>query len=104
MRYYSFGERLLAIGIFSIVGYVGFLVWAHITAEHEPNKLSATGPKYIDLAASLIMGYSIHDFVVQVLFKTTTNDKFKKIIKLVYIAGTLIYTFISFSAYAIVNR
>lgn len=34
MRYYSFGERLLAIGILSIVGYLGFLGWAQVTANH----------------------------------------------------------------------
>jgi hypothetical protein len=50
------------------------------------------------------MGYSIHDFVVQVLFKTTTSDKFTKVVGMVYIAGTLIYTFISYGAYAILNR
>lgn len=104
MKYYSFGERLLAIGIISIVGYVGFLIWAQATAEHYPKILPPTGPKYIDLAASLIMGYSIHDFVVQVLFKTTTNDKFIKVVGLVYVAGTIIYTFISYGAYAILNR
>jgi hypothetical protein len=50
------------------------------------------------------MGYSIHDFVVQVLFKTTTNDKFIKVVGMVYVAGTIIYTFISYGAYAILNR
>jgi hypothetical protein len=32
MRYYNFGERLLAIGILSVVIYLGFLIWAQITA------------------------------------------------------------------------
>lgn len=104
MRYFSFGERLLAIGILSIVGYLGFLTWAQATAPHSPKTLPPTGPRYIDLAASLIMGYSIHDFVVQILFKTTTNDKFKKVVFMVYIAGTIIYTYISYGAYAIINR
>jgi magnesium-transporting ATPase (P-type) len=71
MRYLNFGEKLLAIGIFSIVAYLTFLTWAQITAEHTPNKVPATGPKYTDLASSLVMGLSIHDFVVQILFKTT---------------------------------
>jgi hypothetical protein len=31
MRYYSFGEKLLAIGIISVVIYVSFLTWAQIS-------------------------------------------------------------------------
>ena len=104
MRYLNFGEKLLAVGILSIIAYLGFLSWAQITADHGPKKLPPTGPKYTDLAASLMMGYSIHDFVVQVLFKTTTNDKFQKVVKMVYVAGTIIYTFITYGAYAIINR
>lgn len=50
------------------------------------------------------MGYSIHDFVVQILFKTTTNNNFGRVVKMVYVAGTLIYTFISYAAIAIINR
>jgi hypothetical protein len=66
--------------------------------------LPAVGPKFIDLAASLTMGYSIQNFIVQVLFKTTTNDKFQKVVFWVYFAGALIYTYISYAAYAIINR
>lgn len=66
--------------------------------------MSPTGPKYIDLAASLIMGFSVHDFVSQVLLQTTTHDKFFKVVTIVYIIGTIIYTFITYGAYAIVNR
>lgn len=51
-----------------------------------------------------MMGYSVHDFVIQVLYKTTTNDKFKGVISAVYIAGTVIYTFISYAGYTIINR
>lgn len=104
MRYFNFGEKLLAIGIFSVVAYLAFLTWAQITAEHTPRQVPATGPQYSDLAASLIMGYSIHDFVIQVLCKTTTNDKFKKVVKIIYVASILVYTYISFGCYAIVNR
>lgn len=104
MRYFSFGERLLAFGILSILGYIIFLIWAQSTAPSGPKKLPPTGPKFIDLAASLIMGYSIHDFVVQILFKTTTNNNFGRVVKMVYVAGTLIYTFISYAAIAIINR
>lgn len=104
MRYYSFGERLLAIGILSVVGYLIFITWAQVSAPREPKHIPPVGPRFIDLGASLIMGYSIHDFVVQVLFKTTTYDKFRRVIAMVYIAGTLIYTYITYACYAIVNR
>jgi hypothetical protein len=64
MRYINFGEKLLAIGIISIIGYVMFLTWAQVTAPHSPNKLPPTGDKFVDLAASLTMGYSIQNFMV----------------------------------------
>lgn len=64
MRYIHFGEKLLAIGILSIVGYVIFLAWAQATAPHQPKTLPAIGPKFIDLAASLTMGYSIQSFII----------------------------------------
>ena len=62
------------------------------------------GPKYIELAASLAIGYAIHDFMVQVLVTTTTVDKFKRVIKIVYIGAMLFYTYISLGGFAIINR
>ena len=50
------------------------------------------------------MAYSIHNMVIQILFKTTTNDKFNKVIIMVFISGFFIYTFICYGAFAIVNR
>lgn len=104
MSYLRLGERLIAFGILSTVAYICFLIWAYSTASYEPKKLPAVGPKYVDLGASLMMGYSIHGFYIQYLFKTTTKDKFTKILIAVFIAGFLIYTFISYSGYAIINR
>lgn len=104
MRYYHFGEKLLAIGVLSVIAYVSFLVWAQASAPQGPKTLPPTGPNYIELASSLIMGYSIHNNVAQVLLLTTTNDKFVKIVFWVYFSGFLIYTFITYGAYAIINR
>lgn len=104
MRYLNFGERLLALGILSIVAYVSFLIWSYSTAQYEPKRLPPTAPKYIDLGAALMMGYSIHNFFVQVLYKTTTNDKFQKVVLAVYITGILVYTFIAYSGYSVINR
>jgi len=50
------------------------------------------------------MGYAIQNVMVQVLFKTTTNDRFQRVVFWVYIAGFFIYTYISYAAYAIINR
>lgn len=104
MRYYHFGEKLLAIGILSVIAYVSFLVWAQATAPQGPKTLPPTGPYYTELASSLIMGYSIHNMVVQILLRTTTNNKFVKIVFWVYLSGFLVYTFITYGAYAIINR
>ena len=104
MRYFHFGEKLLAIGILSIVAYTGFLIWAQFTAPSGEKSVPATGPQFINLAASLTMGYAIHDFVVQILLNTTTHDKFRRVVFAVFVGGIIIYTFISFGAYAVVNR
>lgn len=104
MKYIHFGEKLLAIGIVSIVCYIIFLTWAQVTTPHSPKRLPRTGSKFVDLAASLTMGYSIQNFFVEVLLRTTTNNNFKKIIFWVFVVGAIVYTYISFGAYAIINR
>lgn len=58
------------------------------------------GPGFIDLAASLIMGLSTHDVVTQLLLKTTTPDKYTKVVVFVYIIGFTVYTFISYGGYS----
>lgn len=73
MRFFHFGEKLLALGILSIIGYCSFLIWAQVTAPSGPKTIPAIGDSGIDLAASLIMGYATHDFIAQVLLNTTTH-------------------------------
>ena len=47
------------------------------------------------------MGYAIHDFVAQVLLRTTTHDKYTKVIVWTYLLGTVAYTFITFGCFGI---
>lgn len=47
------------------------------------------------------MGYAIHDFVAQVLLRTTTHDKYTKVIVWTYVLGTAAYTFITFACFGI---
>lgn len=95
---------MLALGIVSILAYVGFLVWAQSTAPEGGNTFPANGPKFIDLAASMNLGYATQDFIVQVLVNTTTANKFRRVIIVVYFAAILFYTYITFGGIAILNR
>ena len=104
MRYLHFGEKLLAIGIVSVLGYVGFLIWAHSSAPEGPNTFPSTGPKFMELAASLNIGYAIQDFIVQVLVNTTTANKFRRVIIVVYLSAICFYTYVTFGGIAILNR
>ena len=99
MRVLEFGEKLMAIGIVSIIGYCCFIVWAQITAPSGPKSIHSTGVGLVDLSASLTMGYAVHDFVSQILLKTTTPDKYNKIVIITYLIGISVYTFISFGCY-----
>ena len=104
LRSTHLSEKILAIGILSVIMYMGFLCWAHATAPTGPRSVPLATPNFINLGAALSMAYSVHDVVMQVLLKTTTKDKFTGVVRFVYVAGTIIYTFICFGCFSIVNR
>ena len=67
-RIFGIGEEILAWGIVSIITYLLFIIWSLVTAPSGPLKVPVSGP-WVTLTASLMMGYSIHDFLVQNLIK-----------------------------------
>jgi TctA family transporter len=46
MRKYDLGDKLLAYGIISIVGYIAFLFWAYITSPPGPREIQPLQPEY----------------------------------------------------------
>ena len=99
MRKFDIGDKLLAYGIISIIGYIIFLFWAQVTAPSGKNSVPPVAPQFIDLAAALIMGFSVQSFVDQVLLKNTTPDKYARCVLIMTIGGILAYIFISFGCF-----
>jgi hypothetical protein len=67
LKKYQIGEKLLAYGIVSILGYMIFLIWAQITAPKGHNHVKPFGSNYPNFSAVLLGALSIHDFLVQVM-------------------------------------
>ena len=92
------------MGILTTVSYVLFMTWAYSTAPAGDKKVPAVGSQPIELLAALTMAFSVHDVVVQILVKSTSQQYFGKIIKIQFIIGALVYAYIAFGCYAIINR
>lgn len=99
MRKFDIGDKLLAYGIISIIGYLIFLFWAQVTAPSGDKRVPIVAPQFVDLAAALIMGFSVQSFVDQVLLKNTTPDKYGRCIFAMTIGGILAYIFISYGCF-----
>lgn len=100
----DFAEKFMALGIITVVGYLVFLLWANLSAPTGENSPPLINSNFIDLGISLTLGYSIHDFVVQVLVRTTTADKFKRVVTIVYFSSIICYTIYSLSGMSLINR
>ena len=98
VRVYHIGEEILAYGIISIVTYLLFLVWAFFTAPSGPNTVPVAGPP-VTLIATLMMGYSIHDFLVQNLIKNPRRYEYQGVVKSTFFLGTLAYAYMTFGSY-----
>ena len=69
MRKYEVGDRLLALGFLSIIMYIFFISWALITAPSGPNRIVPASDKAIDLAAAMLMAFTITVFIDRNLTK-----------------------------------
>ena len=98
IRVLHIGEETLAYGIISIIGYVIFLVWAQATAPEGPKTVVPIGRPSL-LAATLIMAYSIHDFMVQNIIKNPRRNEYQSVVKYTFIIGTLVYAFITLGSF-----
>lgn len=101
MRKLDIGDKLLAYGLISIIGYVIFLTWAQFTAPSGDNTIEPVEPEYIDLAAALIMAFAVQNFVDTVLTKNTTPDKYSNVIIAMTFFGILTYLYIAYGCYGI---
>lgn len=98
IRICHIGEEILAYGIISIITYVIFLLWAHITAPAGPKVVPATGPPY-QLASALFMAYSIHDFLIQNILKNPKREQYQGIVNVTFLIGTIAYTYMALGSF-----
>lgn len=99
LKKYQIGEKLLAYGIVSIIGYVIFLIWAQITAPTGPRRVEPFGKNYPNYSAVLLGALSIHDFLVQVMIHNPRRKDFPKLLVWTYILGGLAYTFMGLACF-----
>ena len=98
VRICHIGEDVLAWGIISIITYVAFIAWSIVTAPPGPNTVPTTGP-WVVIASSLMMGYSVHDFLVQNLIKNPRRHEYQGVVKSTFVLGTLAYLYMSFGSF-----
>lgn len=98
IRIANIGEEILAYGIISIISYLIFLLWAQLTTPPGPHTVQVEGQPYL-LASTLMMAYSIHDFMVQNIIKNPRREEYIPIVNATFIIGTLVYTYIAMGAF-----
>jgi hypothetical protein len=98
VRIFHVGEETLAYGIISIVGYLAFLVWAQVTAPSGP-KTVPLNVEPVSLASTLIMAYSIHDFLVANIIKNPSREQYHGIVRWTFVIGTAAYIFIALGSF-----
>ena len=98
IRFVNIGEEILGYGIISIISYLIFLLWAQLTAPPGPHTVPASGSPVL-LASTLMMAYSIHDFMVQNIIKNPKREQYIPIVNGTFVIGTLAYTYITMGAF-----
>lgn len=98
VRIFEVGEETLALGIVSIIVYLGFILWALISAPSGEKKLQPFGGIY-SLTSTLMMAFSIQSIVSQNIFKNKNKGDYVKVIMIAFICGAAAYTFITYGAY-----
>lgn len=98
VKRYGLGEEALAYGIISILTYVGFLIWAHWTAPTGEKTVPETG-SWFQLASSLMMGFSVHDFIIQNMIRNPNRHQYVSMVVQTFIIGTLTYAFFTVGSF-----
>ena len=91
----------MAYGMISVVIYMIFELWAFLTVPSGPNVVPTEGPP-VTLIATLMLGYSIHDLLVQTLIKNPRKHEYQGVVRNTFIFGTLGYAYMTFGCYGIV--
>ncbi len=84
----------MGIGVLSIVAALVFITWSHFTAPAGENRVPAFGDPYT-MISSLVLGYSVHDFLAQNIIKNPNRQHYKWIVFITFVLGTFIYTFLA---------
>lgn len=80
------------------MGYVIFLVWAQTTAPVGTKRVAAVGEP-MELAATLMMAFSIHGFLVSNILRNPDREQYNRIVGKTFFIGTLIYIFIAYGSF-----
>lgn len=99
LKKYQIGEKLLAYGIVSVIGYAIFLIWAQATSPSGESKVQPFGKNYSNFSAVLLGALSIHDFLVQVMIHNPNRKVFSKLIMWTYLIGGLTYMFMGLASF-----
>ena len=98
IKFKDFGVSLMAYGIVSIIAYLVFITW--VVGSEEPkndgHSLQLFGGNGIDLASGLGMAFAIQSFFIPVIKKNKKPHKHKLYLLIVFILGTLAYSYIAF--------
>jgi hypothetical protein len=73
-------------------------VWAQSTSPSGPKTVPVTGYP-ITMASTLIMGYSIHDFLVQNIVKNPSRKDYQKIVGITFIIGILACVYLTLGSF-----
>jgi hypothetical protein len=96
MKKYHFGASLLAYGIISTIGYCFFILYMWFYAPTGPTTFVAVNKHFPQLAAALGQGFSIQVFFIPILKKNPNRFIYKRLLKITYLIGGLVYGFIGF--------
>lgn len=98
IRVSHIGEETLAFGAISFIFYFILLIWTHFSAPKGEKSVPMFEEPF-SLASTLIMAYSIHDFLVQNIIKNPNRHEYQKMVIQTFTFGTLSYTFIALSSF-----
>ena len=82
----------------SIVALLLFVAWSIITAPSGPKAVPMEGSP-VNLLATLMMGYAIHDFMIQSIIKNPKRESYQGIVSWTFVLGIASYVFIALGSF-----
>ena len=89
---------MLAWGLVSIAAFLMFVAWSIISGPSGPKSVPVDGPS-VTLLASLMSGYSIHDFMIQSIIKNPKREAYQGIVSWTFVLGIASYIFMALGSF-----